>query len=203
MEEKTIELELRAEVSPKDQEELKKHLEEAGVLQSHTKRLSVMYFGSVGTKKLDIRVRITNGECEVIIKSGSFGSHDRIEVGQKINPEQFLGFVKIFTQFNFNMKVGERETFNYIFPDNVIASFVSAGPISYIELEKMSSKTDLNKNNKQLTKFANQFGLRLFKSEEEFDALCKRLDEKVDWPFQGTSEEYTRLRKLVDRYKHY
>jgi len=46
----------------------------------------------------------------VVVKSGSFWAHDRIEIAQKINPEEFLGMVKIFSQFDFTVKIGERET---------------------------------------------------------------------------------------------
>lgn len=202
MDEKTIELELRAEVPAQDQEVFKKHLEEMGNLHSQTKRLSVMYFGSIGTKKSDIRVRITNGECEVVVKSGLFGSHDRVEVAQKINPTQFLGMVKIFAQLDFTIEIGEREIFNYELPDNIMVSLVSAKPIVYVELEKMSSISDVDNNNSQLKKLADQLKLKLL-SEEEFNALCKRLAEMVDWPFCGTSEEYAKLTKLVNRYTNY
>ncbi|MEK7527285.1 MAG: hypothetical protein AAB537_02655 [Patescibacteria group bacterium] len=201
MNDKTIELELRAEVSQKNQETLRASLEKIGVLHSHTKRLSIMYFGSIDTKKLDIRTRITNGECEVVVKSGSFGSHDRVEVVQNITPEQFLGFVKIFAQFDFVTKVGERETFNYTLPDNIIASFVFAGSISYIEIEKMSSPGEVKQNNEHLKKVVEQLGLQLLKSEEEFDNLCKRLDEEVDWSFHGSKEEYVKLGELLRRHK--
>lgn len=197
---KKIELELRAEIPAKNKELFQANLGEMGVLHSHTKRLSVMYFGDIGTKKLDIRARVTNGKCEVVIKSGLFGAHDRIEIAQKINPEEFLGMVKIFAQFDFTMEVGERETFNYTLPDNIIVSLVSAGPISYIELEKMSSKVDLEKNNQLLKQWADRLGLQLLKSEEEFNILCKRLAEKVDWPFHGTNGEYIRLNELFNRY---
>lgn len=197
---KKIELELRAEISTQDKELFQNRLTGVGVLHSHTKRLSVMYFGKMGTKKLDIRVRVTNGECEVVVKSGSFGAHDRIEIAQKINPEEFLGMVKIFTQFDFTIEVGERETFNYTLPDDIIVSLVSAGPISYIELEKMSSEADVEKNNKLLNQWVERLELQLLKSEEEFDILCKRLAEKVDWPFHGTNEEYIKLNKLFNCY---
>lgn len=197
---KKIELELRAEVPTQKRELFQCLLADAGILHSHTKRLSVMYFGNIGSKKLDIRVRVTNGECEVVVKSGSFGAHDRIEIAQKINPEEFLGMVKIFTQFDFTIEVGERETFNYALPNNVVVSLVSAGPISYIELEKMSSEADVKKNNKLLKQWAKRLGLQLLKSEKEFDILCKRLTEKVDWPFHGTNEEYVKLKKLFSSY---
>ncbi len=200
MNEKSIELELRAEVSLEMLPSLKNNLEKIGTLHSETKRLSVMCFGDIGTKKLDIRIRITNGECEVVVKSGLFGSHDRIEVSQKIVPEQFLGMVKVFIQFGFSMKVGERETINYSLPDGIVASLVTAGSISYVELEKMSSPSSINKDHRQVKGFSDQLGLDLLKSEEAFDELCKRLDKDVDWSFCGTDEEYDRLAKLLDRY---
>lgn len=199
MNKKIIELELRAEVRTQDKELLKKHLEKLGVLHSQTKRLSVMYFGNIGIKKLDIRVRITNGECEIVIKSGLFGSHNRIETTQKINSDQFLGMVKIFAQLGFSMEIGERETLNYKLPKNITISLVSAGSIVYVELEKMSSKFDLNKNNIQLKKLAKQLKVKLL-NERRFNTLCDRLAKTVDWPFHGTNKEYIKLTKLISSY---
>ncbi len=200
MEEKSIELELRAEILLKERDGFHEHLEKLGMLHSHTKRLSVMYFGTLGSKKIDIRTRVTNGECEVVVKSGSFGAHDRVEVTQPISSEQFLGFVKIFAQFDFIAKVGEREIFNYILPDNITVSLVFAGMIAYIELEKMSSSGNQEENINQLRKVADRLGLHLLKSEKEFDKLCNRLDEEVDWPFHGSKEEYAKLSKLLNNY---
>lgn len=110
MREKLIETEIRAEVLPDDYENIKKRIEANGKLLSQTRRLSVMYFGTIDTRQIDIRVRVTNGECEVVVKLGAFGAHDRIEVIQKIFPSQFLGMIKIFAQFNFTTKIGERNT---------------------------------------------------------------------------------------------
>lgn len=200
MEQKLIEVEIRAEVLPRKYEKTKKNLEKIGKLSSHTKRLSVMFFGEIGSKKIDIRVRVTNGECEVVVKSGSFGSHDRIEISQNINKEQFIGMVKIFSQFEFAMKIGERETFNYAIPDNITASLVSAGPITYVELEKMSANDKLHCNNSQLKKIAEKIKLNLLNSESEFDELCKRLDANVDWPFLGTDDDYNKLSIIYDHY---
>jgi len=200
MHEKTIELELRAEVLLQDYNPVKKSIERLGLLHSHTKRLSVMFFGEVDSKKIDIRVRITDGECEVVIKKGEFGSHDRIETSQNISSTEFLGMVKVFSQFGFIMKVGERDTFNYTLPDGVIISLVSAGPVSYVELEKMSSEDDLEENNKQIKQYADQIGLKLLKSEEDFKLLCDCLNEKSDWFFNGTNEEYSKLGEMLNDY---
>lgn len=198
MKEKTVELELRARVLLREIKDVKKRLERLGVFHSHTRRLSVMYFGAIGSKKIDIRVRITNGECEVVIKSGSFGAHDRMEFSQTISYQQFLGFVKLFTQFGFASKIGERETFNYKLPGGIISSLVIAGSVAYLEIEKMSSQKNVEKNIRQLTKIADSLGLQLLKSEEDFNELCKQLDKETDWPFFGSRENYSKLRKLLN-----
>ncbi|MBU4347190.1 hypothetical protein KJ586_01825 [Patescibacteria group bacterium] len=200
MEQTIIEVEIRAEVLPQKYEKTKKNLDKIGKLSSHTKRLSVMFFGEIGSKKIDIRVRVTNGECEVVVKSGSFGSHDRIEISQKINQDQFIGMIKIFSQFGFNMKIGERETFNYTTQDGITISLVSADKIAYIELEKMSNKNKVEENRKQLLMFAKNLGLKILNSEKEFDELCNRLDINIDWPFHATDKDYIKLSKIYNHY---
>ncbi len=198
--EKTIELELRAEIPIGEIEIVKVRLEKFGKIHSHTQRLSVMYFGGVEDKKVDVRVRVTNGQSEVVAKFGSFGAHDRIEVAQSISQEQFIGFVKIFSQFGFDSKVGERETFNYSLPNDVMASLVIAGPIAYIEIEKVSLPEQVKENTKRLHNIAEQLQLDLLKSEDGFDKLCKCLDERVDWPFLGSADNYKNLEESLKKY---
>ncbi len=200
MKEKTVELELRTRIPLKEIKNIHGRLERLGVFHSHTKRLSVMYFGTVGSKKVDIRVRVTDGRCEVVIKSGSFGAHDRIEFPQAVSRKQFLGFVKIFTQLGFNSKVGERETFNYRLPNSITISLVLAGAIAYLEIEKMSSPHDVEKNTKQLKKIAEHLGLQFLNSEKDFNDLCDQLDKKTDWSFFGSKKDYEKLKKLLNNH---
>lgn len=201
MEQLLIETEIRAEVLLQDFEKVKRNIEKISTPISHTKRLSVMFFGEIGIKKVDVRVRVTNGKCEVAIKSGQFGSCDRVEVVQSISQEQFIGMVKIFSQLGFVMKVGERENLNYSMPNNIIVSLVSAGSIAYIELEKMSTKDNVSQDKQQLKEIAKQLKLNLLNSEEEFNTLCMRLSSSVDWPFHGANEEYAKLTELFNCYK--
>jgi len=197
MNDKMIELELRAEISPDVVENIKRRLRKLGNPGSHTKRFSVMYFGMMDKKNIDIRVRVTNGDCEVVIKVGSYGAPDRIEITQLISMEQFIGFVKIFSQFGFTAKVGERETYNYLFPNDITISLVIAGTIAYIELEKMSFPQDVNNNTNELKIIASQLNLNLLNSERQFDELCKRLDEKIDRSFSGSMKDYKIIKKIL------
>ena len=67
--ESNIELELRAEISLDQLEELLTDLNKEQKLLSHTKRLSVMFLGVINRANFDIRVRISsNGETELVVK---------------------------------------------------------------------------------------------------------------------------------------
>lgn len=200
MQEHPIELELRAEVGPAEKDALLKKLQALGTLHSETRRLSVMLFGQVKEVNLDIRIRVTNGKCEVVSKAGNFGSHNRTEVSQNIHPDQFLGMVKLFSQFGFTTKVGERETTNFSLPGDITASLVSAGNIAYLELEKISTSRTEQENLTKLQSLANELALTPIKSEDEFEELCQRLNDTVDWFFSYTQEDYQKLEKNLTNY---
>jgi adenylate cyclase class IV len=197
---KIIELELRAEIKSREIPKVKTALARLGKFHSQTKRLSVMLFGKTKAKDRDIRIRITNGKSEVVIKSGTLGSVDRVEVAQNISPKQFLGFVRIFRQLGFSAKVGQRQTFNYTFPNNITVSLVLAGKYAYVELEKMSSRKEIKNNTKLLETETNRLGLRLIESEADFEELCDRLSREVDWVFKGSKKDYEKLEKLLEKY---
>ncbi|OGY43952.1 MAG: hypothetical protein A2729_01355 [Candidatus Buchananbacteria bacterium RIFCSPHIGHO2_01_FULL_39_14] len=199
MKDKLIELELRAEVSLRRYKNLINQLAVLGKLHSQAKRLSVMYFGKINGKQIDLRVRVTNGNCEVVVKSGPFGSPERIEISQKIKPEQFLGMVKIFEQFEFTTKVGERKILNYSLPNHITASLVFTGLISYIELECLSNFSELKNNKHNLMKLARQLDIKILNAKE-FNLLCQRLSDSVDWAFEGTAAHYKKLSTIFNQY---
>lgn len=196
MSNKPVEVELRAEIKIVDVDNFKTKLNKIGKMASCTDRLSVMYFGEVNGQKVDARVRTTNGECEVVVKFGPFGAHDRIELCQKIGQDQFLGMARIFSQFKFAAKVGKRKTVNYELPDGITASLVLAGDIAYIELEKMSSESDVSDNKIKLQSLADNLGLQVL-DEDKFDILCQKLNESDDWAFHGSDEDYLRLKDVL------
>ncbi|MFA6295148.1 MAG: hypothetical protein WC666_01850 [Candidatus Paceibacterota bacterium] len=200
MKKKTIELELRAEIQPKEIDHIKNSLEKISISHSHTKRLSFMCFGSIEQKKIGIRVRIAGHQSEIAIKFGLFGARNRVEIIQPILPEQFIGFVKIFGHFNFKMKVSERETFNYILKNGIIVSIIIAGTIIYIEFKKMSLSENIDENTLELEKLAEQLNLNLLRSESKFDELCDRLDKEVDWSFNGSENDYNKLGESLRKY---
>lgn len=198
---KNIELELRAEISKQSFIKVLNKFKKAGKLISKTKRLSVMYFGKIGKSNIDVRVRITNGKSEVVVKRGDFHSHNRTEISQLINKSQFIGMVKLMTQLGFtDMKVGERETYNFDFRNGIIISLVKAGGISYVEVEKMTSKLKQKNDKNELVNLAQTLQINLFKNKKEFIDLCHRLTETCDWRFNNSSDNYRKLEHLLVKY---
>jgi len=196
-----VELELRAEVKRDEFNKLLSRLKKEYKLISHTKRLSVMYFGKISGVSIDIRVRITNGRAEVVVKKGALHAHDRIELSQPIDKDQFIGMTRLYSLFGFQAEVAERETYNFALGRGVIFSLVKAGKIAYVEVEKMSSILDVEKNKQQLLKILAVFNLKPILKQKEFDGLCKRLSKYSDWLFTGSKRDLGRLQKLLIKYR--
>ena len=197
---KNIELELRAEILKENFEPILKKLNQEGILISKTNRLSVMFFGNCENNYFDIRVRITNGKSEIAIKKGCLHSYNRTEFSRKIPNGQFIDMVKIMSQFGFNSKVGERKSFNFRFPDNVIISLVKAGNLSYLEIEKMADKASQKKDKEKLEDLAKKLNVEIIRDKEKFGNFCERLSKTVDWKFAGTESDYDRLEILLVKY---
>lgn len=210
---KNIELEIRAEVLKDNFDVTFNNLKRQGNLISETNRLSVMFFGQYNNNCLDIRIRTTNGESEVVIKKGEIHSQDRTEYSQKISNNQFIDMVKLMSQFGFKSKVGERKTFNFQFPNKIVISLVRVGDLSYLEIEKMADELSLKKDKSDLCALAKNLDVGIIKNREKFDNFCKRLNETVDWEFLNTDACYKKLEtlfknqlkinKLIHRSIHY
>ena len=193
---KNIELEIRAEVG--EAENLFAQLKEEYELISHTERLSVMFFGETDAGKFDIRVRVTNGNSEVVVKKGGFHVDDRIEEEQNIHPDQFTGFVRQFTLLEFFAEVAARETYNFLVNEDVTLSLVQAGDIAYVEIEKMTNEDRIAADRKELYEIAQTHELDIIENKEDFEDLCDRLSEKCDWEFSGTDADYKKLSKALE-----
>ena len=76
------EVELRALLNDQEWERLREYCEAHGRFLGRENRFFVDYstfIEGIGTRKLDVRVRITNGHPEIVTKQGSFGGGARTE----------------------------------------------------------------------------------------------------------------------------
>jgi len=199
--ENNIELELRAEVSLNQFEELLADLNKKNRLISRTKRLSVMFLGKINDLDFDMRVRISSdGKAELVVKRGDFHAHNRIEASQEISKGQFIGIVKILSLFEFQSKVTERENFVFDLGNNITLVLVKARSIAYVEIEKMSHDRNIEENKAALLNIINDFKLKLIKDSEEFNELCDRLTKYSDWVFDGSINHIEKLTAMLKFY---
>lgn len=199
--ENNIELELRAEVSLNQFEKLLADLNKKNNLLSHTKRLSVMFLGVVGKSKFDIRVRIdSEGKSELVVKKGDYHAYDRVESSQEISKDQFIGVVKIFSMFDLQSKVTERENFLFDMGNDIKMVLVKTESIAYVEIEKMSYEKNIDKNKADLLSIIDGFKLKLINNGEEFNELCDRLTNFSDWVFDGSPESINKLEGMLKSY---
>lgn len=197
---KNIELELRSELTLDQFEGILNKLKAETRLISQTKRLSIMFLGEINEANFDIRIRINNRkEAELVIKKGAFHAHDRMEISQKITKDQILGFVKIFSLFDFSSKITERENFLFDIGDNIELALVKAGSIAYLEIEKMSASNDLSKNKDTLVGILRDLNLKPI-NESSFNELCNRLSIYSDIKFTNTTEDFKKLEEMLSNY---
>ncbi len=198
--EKNIECEIRADVSG-DFEKVLEKLSASRPLLSKTKRLSVMFFGKTANGEVDVRIRITNGQAEIAVKKGDWHAADRVEINQPISAQDFIGFVKLFLLLDFDdVRVGERESYNFSYDGDIIASLIKAKDVAYLEIEKITAKSELEVTLKVLHNIADDLGVPVLAGREEFLKLCSRLAENVDWTIKGEDDEFRRLEGLLKNY---
>jgi hypothetical protein len=193
-----IELEYRVEIPSGLFKETLDTFQKQYELESHTKRLSYMGFWSSPEKQFDARVRITNGESEVVLKIGDLDSHDRTELSQTISKDQISGFMRMFSRIASENYIAERETYNFRTPDNVVISLVTAGTVCYIEYELLSQAENVEANNLTLKKLIENHGFTPL-DKAGFKALNQKLDE-ADWSFTDTQDQVKRFADILSSY---
>ncbi len=157
-----------------------------------------MFFRCADSGDFDLRVRITNGRSEVVIKRGDHHAADRTETIQTIDPEQFVGLIRVFRQFPWDsVKVGARTSYNFSFNEGILVSLVHAEDISYLEIEKMTEKKDLARTKIEVEQIAGKLGINPIRTKSEYYKLCQKFTDKTDWPLEDKEEHYDKLAKVL------
>ncbi|MEP7104094.1 MAG: hypothetical protein ABI721_05290 [Candidatus Dojkabacteria bacterium] len=190
-----IELEYRSEIEFSQFDQFEKKFNQIAKLKSHAKRLSFMAFGD----GIDIRVRITNGKSEVVVKKGDWHAENRIEISQDIENDQFVGFVKIFSAMIKNCNIGERENFVFENNDGVTITLVKSKRLAYVEFELISRDENIETNKKIILDLMKSLNLEIL-DKKGFDDLCDRLKVNDDWKFNLEEDKVSKLEGLLSEY---
>src|SRR6266404_5944073 len=118
MSNKNIEVELRGPLNEIAYENLISVLNEKGILIKKQNRFLLDYstfLEGIGERKLDVRVRITNGKVEIIVKKGKFGGTSREEVSIFPEGESFETTLKLMSLLGYNKAVAcDRRIIRYV-----------------------------------------------------------------------------------------
>ncbi len=183
-----IEVEIRGELSEEKFVELNNYFSENGKLLETQDREMILlrdmpgYSEDPTQRKVDIRIRKTNGDTEIMIKemkseNNVARSEKSFQLGQ-ISLEEAKEFVKFFGSQKGQWMHRKKKVYEY---GGGHWSLVEAVPgIFYYELEKeVEEGTDLEKTRQVLIVIAQNLNLQIFTGQEYRDFI-KMLGEKVN-----------------------
>lgn len=188
---KNIEIEIRGPLSEKEFENLVKFFESNGKKKSEKNRVLIDYStfleGGVENRKKDIRLRVTNGVPEIIVKVGEWGGREqRKELSVFTKQGEFDTLVEIFGELGFRKgMLCVRKSKVYEYKDIEFALVEVPGHSYYYEAEKMAhEKEDADKIIKEIKNVCKDLNLEVFDKKQFFeyiDKLNKESNEIFDY----------------------
>ena len=189
--EKNIEVEVRGLLSAEEYTRLKSFLDENGEKKEEKDRILIDYStflpGGVEERKKDIRLRVTNGVPEIIVRIGEWGgSESRKELSVKTAPGTFDLLTEIFAALGYEKGVlAVRKSHVYDYKDTEFALVEVPGHSYYFEAERMAHDGE---NADELISEMNAtcagLGLTVF-SKEEFFAYIQKLNKEANGVFNA------------------
>lgn len=188
---KNIEIEIRGPLSKEEFDNLVKLFEAQGEKTSEKDRILIDYStfleGGVENRHKDIRLRVTNGIPEIIVKLGEWGgTEQRKELSVFTKPGEFDTLVEIFGELGFRKgMLCARKSKVYEYKDIEFALVEVPGHSYYYEAEKMAHKNeDADKIIKEMKNVCKDLNLEVFGKKRFFeyiDKLNKESNEVFDY----------------------
>jgi len=177
---KNIEIEIRGPLSKQKFDSLVKLFNTKGNKTSEKDRVLIDYStflkGGVRNRKKDIRLRVTNGVPEIIVKIGKWGGSDqRKELSVFTKPGEFDTLVEIFGELGFGKgMLCVRKSKVYMYEGIEFALVKVPGHSYYYEAEKMVHKKEsLDTITKEIEKVCTDLGLEVFNKKDFFNYIAK------------------------------
>ncbi len=192
------EIEYRARLTDEQFQEIAKKLEKKLGKPKEKKRFSFMAFGETKTCTFDIRIRITNGEAEMVYKIGAFHASDRAEVPQSVEPEQMLGFIQQVAHLTDDTKLGHRRSLVFFDEEqNIEYAVVEAAPVYYLEVEKVvSAKSDIEAEQKIVLDALESLDVEAL-DEAGFYKITTDLNTLCDQKYNGSKNQLAEITEAI------
>lgn len=189
--EKNIEVEVRGLLSTEEYEKLTSFFDENAKKVEEKDRIFIDYStflpGGVEGRKKDIRLRVTNGIPEIIVKLGEWGgAEQRRELSVKTAPGTFDLLTEIFAALGYEKGVlAVRKSQVYEYKDIEFALVEVPGHSYYFEAEKMAHDgEDCEELLAELNAVCQELGVAVF-SKEEFFAYIQKLNKEINGVFNA------------------
>lgn len=179
-----FEIELRGSLTPGQCTKLEQFLEKNGKLIKEYKRAQ-WCFGLSHDKKIDLRIKDTNGDHEFSLKVGKLGNKNRKEISVPF-PEENMGQALEMLKF-----LGHREGVTFIRNARIFeykgiewALVEVPGHSYYFEAEKLvNSKSEGTAAEKEIRQVSEELNLKVFTSKQTVDYI-KILDLEANKVFK-------------------
>jgi hypothetical protein len=184
----SVEIELRARITAEQFAALKHELEDVAGPARIQARCFIDYstfLEGIGERRLDVRIRVTNGITEIAVKRGQFGGAVREEAVAKVAPSDLenvlsvmalLGYVKgvaggrrIFRGNIGDVELALQEVLDFSDPERVGERF--------LEVEFIGTSNDSTTGEAALRSFLAAHNISPF-SAEEWNAYVKSLNDR-------------------------
>lgn len=192
---KDIEIEVRGPLTAETYANLKSFLDQNATKVATKNRILIDYSsflpGEMKDRKKDIRLRITNGVPEIMVKIGGWGAVDqRKELSVTTEAGTFDTLVEIFAALGYERGVlCDRRTEAYDYKGVEFALVEVPGHSYFYEAEKMAhSGQDMEVLTNEITSVCTELNLSTFTSEEFFtyvETLNKEANEVFDFQREG------------------
>ena len=172
-------------------------------------RFSLIYFNhglvkdvrEIKDEKIDLRLRITNKQAELVLKYGTWGGSDsREEISLPVPNEKFAETVLLLQRLGWTKGVAlatKTYTFQY---QGIEFALVQTKHLTYFEAEKMvTTKKDIEKERDHILTICRSLGLEPF-SDESFMDTINLLNNHPDNQFNFTKQSFEEIKKKYEEY---
>ncbi len=193
---KKYEIEVRGPLTENEYTNLAKKLKRDGQYIETKKRILIDYSTFLPGEEMenrskDIRLRVTNGQPEIVVKLGSWGGHEqREEIVIPTSKGSFDDLVKVFSILGYSkgmLCVRTSKVYNYQGVEFALVEI--PGHSHTFEAEKMVSSSDAkDKASQEIQHVCHSLDLKTYTDEEFFDYV-KLLNTEANEIFEYTNQQ--------------
>jgi len=205
---KQIEVEHRGKISEKKFKELKSFFDKNAKFLGGKDRFSVIYFRSKSKNSeerknelIDLKLRITNGKTELVMKHGKCsGSDSRKEFIFEIDSSKFDQMIEFLKILGFRHGVLQATTTFAFLYDGIEFALVKVPDWGYyFEAEIVTDNKSVDVADVKIHKHCSELGLKVL-DEDAFWKLLDSLNSREGFTFDLDQQDFQQIKK---RFQHY